>query len=131
MKTNYTAEECSPFKTEWREARVIKVVDGDTYDLDVDLGFDMHTVTRFRLLGVDTWEVRGEEKEKGLIAKDQVLALMPLGSKVRIRSHKGGTRGKYGRWLCEVLYPSLTDEDDWQDLGNRLLVEGHGVPYGS
>jgi micrococcal nuclease len=121
-----TDEECMPFKTEWRWAQVMRIVDGDTFDLLIDLGFDVHTRSRVRLLGADTWEVRGEEREAGLKAKQRVLELIPPLTDVRIRSHKGGSRGKYGRWLVEVAYPV---GDGWEHLGETLIKEGHAEEY--
>jgi micrococcal nuclease len=120
-------EECEPFKTEWRWAQVVRIVDGDTFDLLIDLGFDVHTRSRVRLLGADTWEVRGEEREDGLKAKRRVLELIPPLTDVRIRSHKGGSRGKYGRWLAEVLYQ---EGEEWLSLGDILIKEGHATRYG-
>jgi len=117
----------TPFTTEWREAKVVKIVDGDTFDLLIDLGFDVRTCTRVRLSGVDTWEVTGEERPEGLKAKARVLELMPEGSTVRIRSYRGGSRGKYGRWLADVVYPLISGE--WAPLGETLIKEGHAEVY--
>jgi len=54
------------------KAEVVRVIDGDTFDVRLDVGFDTHIFKRIRLLGVDTWEIRGEERERGLIAKEFV-----------------------------------------------------------
>lgn len=128
-------EETRPFITEWRDAKLVKVVDGDTFDFQVDLGFDVHTITRFRLLNVDTWEVRGEEREKGLLAKGRVEELIGReGVEIRIKSFKGGSRGKYGRWLAAVIFRNggLTEEEEevWTDLATTLLEEGHATLVG-
>ena len=90
-----------------------RVVDGDTVDVDIDLGFDMWIHNeRVRLFGIDTPESRTrdlEEKKAGLFAKDVVLHYLPEGSKQILRTHKDKV-GKYGRVLGEfVIYDSLAD----------------------
>jgi micrococcal nuclease len=83
-------------------AQVLRVVDGDTIDLQVDLGFNISQKMRFRFLGVDAWETKGEERERGLKAKEDLQRLCPVGSTVMIVSHKDRT-GKYGRYLLETI----------------------------
>lgn len=138
----WTPEETVPFITAWREAEVVKVVDADTLDLSIDLGFEVRIVTRIRLIseavittpqnrlddGVDAWETRGVERERGLAAKARVLMLCPQGSTVRMFSRRGGSRGKYGRWLAAILYATRnpkTGAVDWRSLGDTLVAEGH------
>ena len=55
------------------KATVVKVVDADTIDVRLDVGFDTHVFKRLRFLLVDAWETRGEEREKGLAAKEYVI----------------------------------------------------------
>jgi micrococcal nuclease len=105
---------------------VRRIVDGDTFDLEVDLGFDTHIVARVRLLEADTWEMRGEERELGKLATARVHELMPEGSAIRMRSFKGGTRGSFRRWLAEIAYP---DGDAWEMLSVTLIKEGHATEY--
>ena len=107
-------------------AKVEKVVDGDTMDLSIDLGFDIFYASRVRLLGIDTPESRTrnlEEKKRGLAAKDRVLELCPVGSSVILKTSKDG-KGKFGR-ILGTIYP-----DDEVDSVNDILVnEGHAVEY--
>lgn len=132
MSRAWTTPETQPFVSPWRSATVLNVVDGDTLDLRIDLGFDVQIVSRIRLMAegglpdgepasVDAWETRGSEREKGLVAKGRTETLCPFGSTVRVFSAKGGSRGKYGRWLAVVLY---RDGDVWRSLGDTLLAEG-------
>lgn len=123
-----TEEEVEPFLTSWRRAIVEKIVDADTFDLLVDIGFEVRISTRFRLEGVDAWEVRGSERELGKIASARVKELMPIGSEVRILSFKGGSKGKYGRWIARVAYKAM-ESNEWLLLGETLLAEGHGEEY--
>lgn len=107
------------------EAVITNVVDGDTLDARVDLGFDIGVDMRFRLFGIDTPEVRTkdlEEKQRGIDAKVYVEE-MCLNKRVIIRSKKD-KRGKYGRYLAEILLP-----DSLLTLNQLLLKEGHAEPY--
>lgn len=93
--------------------------DGDSPTLDIDLGFRtiMHE-QKVRLYGVNTPEIRGEERPRGLIVRDLVNLWAPLGTPGIIRTHKDKT-GKFGRWLAEV-YP-----DGWtESVNQRLMREG-------
>lgn len=107
------------------KAQVTRVVDADTIDCHVDLGFYMYSRQRFRLARVDAWETRGDERPEGLAAKAAVQSLLPPGHTVRITTEKAG---KFGRWLAEVW---IEDEDgDEFNLNDWLLQHGHADPYG-
>jgi len=105
-------------------ATIRRVVDGDTVDITLDLGFDILYNNRIRLLGIDTPESRTrdlEEKKLGLAAKDRVKELCPVGSTVTVKTTKDG-RGKFGRILGEIYVGDVNV--------NKLLVEeGHAVEY--
>lgn len=102
----------------WYNAEVVKIVDGDTLDLRVDLGFHVTVTERFRLTDVDAWEVRGEERERGLVAKAFVEEFCPVGSPVIINTDKD-RQGKYGRWLARIF----TTEGEC--LNVALVEKGH------
>ena len=105
-----------------------RVVDGDTIDALIDVGFDIWIKKRIRYSGIDTWESRTRdlaEKEKGLQAKarNQEL-LMKVCSKsgyFRLKSHGVG---KYGRVLGEIF---IEGED--KTLNDSLKDEGHAYEY--
>ena len=105
-------------------AIIRRVVDGDTVDITLDLGFDILYNNRIRLLGIDTPESRTrdlEEKKLGLAAKERVRELCPVGSTVTVKTTKDG-RGKFGRILGEIYVGDVNV--------NKLLVEeGHAVEY--
>ena len=68
------------------QAQIIRVVDGDTIDVLIDLGFDMHVKERVRLAGVDTPESRtrdDREKRFGKLATERVEQLLPVGFKFK------------------------------------------------
>jgi len=108
-----------------------RVVDGDTVDVDIDLGFGMWIHNeRVRLYGIDTPESRTrdlEEKKAGLFAKDVVLHYLPEGSKQVLRTHKDKV-GKYGRVLGEfIMYDA---EKDCQTTINQFMIDHRiGVSY--
>jgi micrococcal nuclease len=105
-------------------AEVVRVVDGDTLDVNVDLGFRVFTKLRLRLLHVDTPEVFGvkhgsEEHKAGLIASEATKAwVKEHGPHVVIRTAKG--TGKYGRWLAEVG----CDGGETHSLNDHLIDKG-------
>lgn len=109
------------------QAEVVRVYDGDTVFMDIDLGFRivLHNEP-LRLWGVDTPEVRGEEKERGIEVRDLVRQWLPEGSETIIRTLRardGSDRtGTFHRYLV-VICP-----DGWSESVNaRLLREEHGI----
>jgi len=105
-------------------ATVERVVDGDTVDLDIDLGLDVHAKERCRLYGIDTPEMRGESRPLGIEARD-FLVEMVLGREVVAQTIKD-RRGKYGRYLVALF---LESGDDLLDVNQALIEAGHAVVY--
>ena len=105
-------------------AEVINIVDADTIDIRIDLGLSVQVNIRTRLHRIDAWEVRGEEREKGLLAKARVEELIPVGTEVTVNTHKD-KKGKYGRYLVEIFTANN------KNVNNVLLTEGHAVVYGT
>ena len=84
-------------------ATITGVYDADTVTADIDLGFSfIHANQRLRLYGIDAPEVRGEEREAGLIARDALRDRI-LGKEVTICSIKDG-KGKFGRYLARIYH---------------------------
>jgi len=102
------------------KAVIVRIVDGDTLDADVDLGFHMKTRQRFRLARIDTPE-RGQEGFTE--ATDRVKELCPVGSEVIIKSEK---TGGFGRWLGEII---VQVGDLEVNVGDQLLLEGYAKLY--
>jgi micrococcal nuclease len=103
---------------------IIKIVDGDTVDLLIDLGFDTYIEKRIRLYGINTPETRTrdlEEKEKGLAAKSRLEELCELSNNESLILKSYGT-GKYGRVLGELI-------KNGEVLNDILLAEGHAKKY--
>ena len=107
------------------QAVVLRWVDGDTVDIDIDQGFRLRRQERIRLVGIDAWETRGKEKVRGLLAKERAIDLAPEGSLVFMVTHKN-KQDSFGRWLAEV-WPA--DSDEIRSINNILLEEGLAVVY--
>ena len=128
------------------QAELIKVVDGDTIDCYIDLGFDLKIKKRIRYMGIDTWESRTRdlaEKEKGLAAKARNKELLESG----VFKLKSFGTGKFGRVLGEVFVsPDYVGEhiiecinsvdndidlsiDGWVSVNDILIEEGHAYDY--
>jgi len=107
-------------------AKLDRVVDGDTVDALVDLGFDTWKKVRIRFYGIDAYESRTrdlEEKEKGLAAKQRVIDILnENNNEFTLKSHGVG---KYGRCLGEIFVNTLGETS----LQKTLINEGHGVEY--
>jgi len=106
-------------------AEVVRVVDGDTVDAFVDLGFDMHSKQRVRLYGINTPECRTRdlvEKAAGLKAKARLKCLLRDNKNRCIIETRLDKKGKYGRVLG-VLHIDKTN------LNKTLVAEGHAKRY--
>ncbi len=99
-------------------ARVLKVVDGDTIDFEIDVGFHLRLSMRIRLRGVDTPEVRGPSREQGLAAAAFVRSQLPVDSTVLVQTHK---IGKYGRYIADVRYLPGVAEPEVEALRSQGL----------
>ena len=112
-------------------AKLDRVVDGDTVDALIDVGFDIWFKKRIRFKGVDTWESRTrnlEEKALGLKAKARTKELLEkVSSKSGYFSIKSYGLGKYGRVLADIF---IMDKDCKQwNVNETLITEGHAYVY--
>ena len=128
------------------QAELIKVLDGDTIDCWIDLGFDLKIKKRVRYTGIDTWESRTrdlEEKAKGLLAKARNKELLEAG----VFKLKSFGTGKFGRVLGEIFVsPDYVGDhiteciknpkssidlsiDGWVSVNDILIEEGHAYDY--
>ena len=107
------------------------MVDGDTVDVDIDLGFGVWMrKERIRVLGIDTPESRTRdkvEKTYGILAKNFVKSYLPVGSVQTLQTEKDST-GKFGRILGKFLvYDKKTDRE--MHLGDIMIREHLAVKY--
>jgi micrococcal nuclease len=112
------------------QCKIVRVVDGDTVDVDIDLGFGVWMKKqRIRLYGVDTPESRtsdAEEKVYGNIAKHFVQNHLPLDSMQTLRTKKD-SHGKYGRILGEFVYEYEYEKITIKTTVNEELIKSHNA----
>ena len=107
-------------------AKLVRVVDGDTCDALIDLGFDTWVKKRIRFKGVDTWECRTrdkEEKVKGLAAKAFTKDLLENSDEGKFVLKSYGV-GKYGRVLADLFV-----KGNDKSINQLLLENGHAYEY--
>lgn len=104
------------------KATITDVYDGDSVTAIVDLGFKIFTKLKIRLAGINTPEIKGEDREAGLVSKDRLTELI-LNKEVIIKTSKD-KQEKYGRWLAEIYLP-----EQEQSVNQLLITEGLAVPY--
>jgi micrococcal nuclease len=108
-------------------ARCLRVVDGDTCDLTVDVGFRMATTQRFRLLGVDTPEMNAadlKERERAVAATQALTSMLSSGTgdwPLLVRTQKADS---FGRWLAEIWV-----ESSGLNVNADLLKGGYAVLF--
>jgi len=102
------------------KAKVVRVLDGDTIDVSIDLGFDVWVYQRVRLLGINTAE---KNTELGKQTLDYVRSLCPLGTFITLRSEKD-KREKFGRYRAKVYFPESNE-----CLNEILIKKGMAVEY--
>ena len=98
--------------------KAIRVVDGDTIDCEVDLGFRVHIAMRFRLLGINAPE-RGSVEATAATKRLQQLT---MGEKLIVRTRKDKTE-KYGRYLGTFYTEGV------ESINETMVQEGHAVRY--
>ncbi len=108
----------------WAEVR--RVVDGDTVDVSVSLGFDIYNHVRLRLLGInapETHSVKHDSPEyaAGMAATEYLQQRLKVGSWIELKISSGRERGKYGRWLAEIFV-------DGENINQEMVTAGHAEP---
>lgn len=107
------------------KASVVRVIDGDSVEVTIDLGFKIYKRDVVRLEGIDTPELNSkdeEAREKAQAAKERLEQLLPVGATVFLDSRR---LEKYGRILGAIYI----GEEPTVSVGEVLLIEGHAVPY--
>jgi micrococcal nuclease len=98
------------------KAKVVRVVDGDTVYLEVDLGFHIKVTESFRLLEINAPELRTAD---GPPAREHLSALLDS-KELTISTQKADS---FGRWLCEIVLP------DGTNVNQKMISDGFAVPY--
>ena len=105
--------------------KVTRVIDGDTIDVDLDLGFDIIYKCRVRLYGIDTPESRTsnkDEKARGKLASKFLQDAINNGAHVILRTHLKDSKGKFGRVLASVIVDGI-------DVNQQMVVNHMAVRY--
>jgi micrococcal nuclease len=111
----------------YRVKQVLKVVDGDTIDADIDLGFDISLTKRVRLAGIDTPESRTTDKREkalGLESKDWLKNRLEFAKDIVIKTQLPDSTEKYGRILGKLY---INNEET--SLNEQMIDEGYAWEY--
>ena len=112
---------------EYRIKKVVKVVDGDTIDVEIDLGFNISYAQRVRLAGIDTPESRtkdAKEKALGLEVKDRLKKAIDAAKDVVVKTELPDSSEKYGRILGWIYLDGATES-----INEQLIEEGYAWGY--
>lgn len=101
------------------QATVVHVVDGDTIDLNVDLGFRCYVQVRFRLHNMDAPERFTDE---GKVAKAFLEEMLPISTTISIQTYKNET-DKYGRWIAEIFKDGVSVNQTMIDKGYAVAKD--------
>lgn len=105
-------------------AVVNRVIDGDTVEVTVDLGFRASLRQTVRLYGINAPELHGPTFAAGRAARDFLSGLLPVGTRILITSFKSdGAVDKYGRWLGRLSF------EDGQSINDEMVRQWHAVRY--
>ena len=113
-----------------RRARIVRLVDGDTVDVDIDLGMAITTRQRLRLFGINTPEVRGPNKQAGYDATSHLAGLLVEFAcddgewDIVVKTHRD-KKGKYGRYLADLI--GEDQDGNPTNLNERMVTDGHAV----
>ena len=111
----------------YRIKQITRVIDGDTVDADIDLGFDISLTKRIRLAGIDTPESRtsdANEKKYGLEAKEWLKHALQDGKNILIKTELPDSTEKYGRIIGHLF---INDQES--SLNDQMVVEGYAWTY--
>jgi micrococcal nuclease len=108
------------------KARVVSVYDGDTCTVNIDLG--LHTwihEEKIRLARINAPEIRGEERQQGLLSRDYLRQLI-LDRDIILQTIKDN-KEKYGRYLGEIW--ALDDNGEYYNVNDKLVSEGYAIYF--
>jgi micrococcal nuclease len=111
----------------YRIKQILKVIDGDTIDADIDLGFDISLTKRIRLAGVDTPESRtadANEKRYGIEAKEWLKHKVEKAEHILIKTELPDSTEKYGRIIGHLFV-----NDQANSLNDQMVIEGYAWTY--
>lgn len=104
------------------KAEVVRVVDGDTFEARIDVGFKIRVESSVRILGMNASERKGATKEAGEVAKDALTRLLAAGP-IRLRTDRPDS---FGRALADVWF--LNGLGEWESVAEFMIRHGYAVP---
>ncbi len=106
-------------------ARVLRVVDGDTADLELDLGLSIKRTERLRLHGINTPEIVGAERAAGMAAKEALEGLLRAGPECVVQTFKDAD-DKFGRLLARIY---VWGSSGWICVNDEMISAGFARPW--
>lgn len=104
---------------EYKVKEIVKIYDGDTVTVILDLGFNVTKLEILRFAYIDAPELRGEEHDRGIISRDYVRERMYKAKNITVKTHKDH-KGKYGRYIAELFLDGI-------NLNEELVQENLAV----
>lgn len=111
------------------DAKILEVTDGDTVLAELDLGFRIRWVEKFRFYGINTYEINDKDSTKrdlGQKGRQYVVDKTSTAKSIIFNTHLD-KMDKYGRWLVVVYYQDA-NSGEWKNLNDELLASGLAVP---
>jgi len=106
------------------KAKCTRIIDGDTVELSIDLGFDITVNINTRLAGIDTPEIRTKnelEKKAGNKVKD-ILSSLLIGKELLVKTYKDSD--KYGRYICDIFVDNMNVNEFLVNMGYAFSYNG-------
>jgi micrococcal nuclease len=113
------------------KATIIRVIDGDTVDVEIDLGFDIKQKTRLRLYGINAPELKGPSSKAGHETKTYVESILTEGKEILVETFKD-KKEKYGRYLAVIKYVEGDINEQGLEkfnLNEQLILKGLAIKY--
>ena len=116
---------------QYKRVKVLRVIDGDTVELEIDTGFRNKHTDVFRIYGIDAPETRGKTKEAGIAAKGFLDVFLKLSQLSFVNTFKDKS-DKYGRILVQIFVVErlvFPRDQKISEVGAVMVKAGHAVPY--
>lgn len=117
---NITVKESFDDKFYYYKAEVLRIIDGDTIKVRIDLGFNLTFTDNVRLARINAPEIRGKERPEGLEAKAWLDSQISVGDEIYLKTFKW--KGKYGRYIAEVILKTGNKEIN---ISDEMVKNGH------
>lgn len=106
---------------EYKIKEILRVYDGDTVTVVLDLGFGITKKEKFRLAFINTPELKGSEREQGLISRDWLRERLNTNEEIIVKTFKD-RKGKYGRYIGELFINDIS-------INEQMITEGLAESY--